>query len=325
MKKIKYNGKLDLNGYIIPCYVLEDGTRILSGRGLQDALKLLPPSDKSAEQRGGGEIKRFFNQKWFKSLIFKEEELVHFQPIISYLGDQKINGYEATVLADICDLVLQARTAGILSTDRQKAIADQCEILIRAFAKVGIIALVDEATGYQYDREEKELQAILKTFVSPEILEWKEAFTIDFYKEIFRLRKWPFTEQSIKKRPGVVGKYTINYIYAMLPKGIYILQKLKEKTPKSDAGNYLVRLHQSLTKDIGREALKKQVTSVTTLMSVSNSWAEFERLFQRKYGQLELPFGDNDFNSFQPDVIPKTDFDKQLKGLLKVPPPKRES
>lgn len=112
MKKIKYNGKLDLNGYIIPCYVLEDGTRILSGRGLQDALKLLPPSDKSAEQRGGGEIKRFFNQKWFKSLIFKEEELVHFQPIISYLGDQKINGYEATVLADICDLVLQARTAG---------------------------------------------------------------------------------------------------------------------------------------------------------------------------------------------------------------------
>jgi len=54
---------------------------------------------------------------------------------------------------------------------RQKIIADQCEILVRSFAKVGIIALVDEATGYQYEREKAELQVILKTYISEEILE----------------------------------------------------------------------------------------------------------------------------------------------------------
>jgi hypothetical protein len=56
--------------------------------------------------------------------------------------------YEATVLADICDAVLLARKARMLQK-QQLHIADQCEILMRGFARVGIIALVDEVTGYQ--------------------------------------------------------------------------------------------------------------------------------------------------------------------------------
>lgn len=59
----------------------------------------------------------------------------------------KINGFEATILIDICDAFLQARKEINLST-RQKIIAEQCEILVRSFAKVGLIALIDEATGY---------------------------------------------------------------------------------------------------------------------------------------------------------------------------------
>lgn len=57
-------------------------------------------------------------------------------------------GYEATVLADICDFMLRARDDGIL-TARQELLAAQCEILARGFMHVGIVALVDEATGYQ--------------------------------------------------------------------------------------------------------------------------------------------------------------------------------
>ena len=36
---ITHDGNLDLGDVNIPCYVLEDSTRVLSGMGMQDALK----------------------------------------------------------------------------------------------------------------------------------------------------------------------------------------------------------------------------------------------------------------------------------------------
>lgn len=66
---------------------------------------------------------------------------------------------------------------------RQRIIADQCEILIRGFARVGIVALVDEATGYQYERERFELEKILNAYISDEILKWQLTFTDDFIEK----------------------------------------------------------------------------------------------------------------------------------------------
>jgi len=163
---------------------------------------------------------------------------------------------------------------------------------MRSFAKVGIIALIDEATGYQYVRENNELQQILKAYVSEEILSWQKTFHDQFYKEIFRLKKWDFTAFGIKNRPGIVGTYTNQFIYSQLPKDV--VEFIKDRTPKSETGGYKVRLHQSLTPDIGREHLRNQIIAVTTLMSVSRTWEEFKRLFERKYGQIELDFGDFD-------------------------------
>jgi len=54
----------------------------------------------------------------------------------------------------LCETVLQARKDGKLQS-QQMHIAEQCEILVRGFARVGIIALVDEATGYQDYRSRK--------------------------------------------------------------------------------------------------------------------------------------------------------------------------
>jgi hypothetical protein len=288
--KITHDGELDLNGLIIPCYVLEDGRRVLSGRGMQVALKMVDIDEDSAPT-SGTRLVRYLNQKSLIPFIFEGKEAGHFDPITCFKGDTKINGYEATILADICDAFLEARKHISLSA-RQQIIADQCEILIRGFARVGIIALVDEATGYQYDRERDELQKILKAYVSEEILNWQLTFTDSFYREIFRLKKWNFTANSIKKRPGVVGKYTNQFIYEMLPKGV--LQRLKASTPKSDSGNYVYRFHQSLTADLGRDHLKNQILIITTLMSISRTWEEFLTLFQRRFGQLSLGFGQDD-------------------------------
>lgn len=307
--KIKYSGELNLNGLKIPCYVLEDGKRVLSGRGMQEVLKMVDDKENDKET-AGTRLTRHLNQKSLKPFIYKGNRADHFYPLICYKGEAKINGYEATILVDICDGILEARKRIKLSA-RQKIIATQCEILVRAFAKIGIIALIDEATGYQYDREKNELQTILKAYISEEILEWQKTFQLSFYKEIFRLWDIPFTPQNIKNKPQFIGILTNKLVYEKLPKGTFILEKLKEKTPKTKGGHYKYKLHQSLTPEIGREALKKQLYSVETLASISETKKQFLKLMQEKYGQKEIPF--EDFKELENFEEPKHNYEKPLK------------
>lgn len=287
---ISHEGILNLGGISIPCYVLQDGTRVLSGRGMQEALKMVDETE-DGKQTAGTRLNRYLNQKSLNPFIYKDKEQDHFNPIICYKGTQKINGYEATILADICEAFLEARKSIELSP-RQRIIAEQCEILIRGFARVGITALVDEATGYQYERERDALQSILKAYINEELLKWQKLFPDVFYYEIFRLNKWDYNVKGIQKRPSVIGKWTNELIYKQLPKGV--LEELKSKTPKSAEGNYTARFFQSLTLDIGHPALTAQIYKVIALMNISNNWSEFKsnfnRMVNRNNGQTEIDF-----------------------------------
>lgn len=287
--KIIHEGEITLGEMTIPCYVLEDGTRVLSGRGLQEALKMVD-TDEESKPTSGARLNRYLEQKSLQTYIYKGKEPGHYDPIICYQGDKKINGFEATILADICDAFLEARNNITLSS-RQKIIADQCEILIRGFARIGIIALIDEATGYQYERERYELQKILTAYVSDEILKWQLTFTDEFYREVYRLWGLPFIPKYIKNKPSFIGTLTNKYIYDQLPKGV--VEKIKDNTPKTEKGNWKYKFHQSLTPEVGREHLKKQIIEVTTLMSVSSDKSQFDTLFTSKYkqsSQLKINF-----------------------------------
>lgn len=283
---IRNKGELDLAGIKIPCYVLEDGTRVLSGRGMQEALKMV--DDKNAS---GHRIVRYFTQKTLNPFITKYLDARHAEPLVCYDGNHRINGYKAELLPDICDAFLQARKEIDLSP-RQLIIAEQCEILMRSFARVGITALVDEATGYQYDRERDELQQILKKYISEELLPWQKRFPDIYYKELFRLNGWDFTVKGIKQRPGVIGKWTNTLIYKQLPKGV--LDELKKKTPMNEKGHRTARYHQFLTVDVGEPNLAAQINQIITLFQLSDNmehmWSQFEKLKLRQNGQLELPF-----------------------------------
>ncbi len=288
-REILYEGILDLAGIDIPCYVLDDGTRILSGRKMQEALKIVDVED--GKQTAGTRLNRYLEQKTLEPFIYKGREQDHFKPIICYRGTQKINGYEATLLADLCDAFLEARKHISLSP-RQTIIAEQCEVLIRAFAKVGITALVDEATGYQYEREKDELQQILRKYISEELLPWQKRFPDIFYKELFRLNGWDYTVKGIQKRPGVVGTWTNKLVYEQLPQGV--LDELRNNVPKSETGNPTARFHQLLTDDIGSPHLTAQINQIVTLFQLSDNmqemWNNFQKLKLRQSGQLDLPF-----------------------------------
>lgn len=311
--KVRNRGELNLAEMKIPCYVLEDGTRVLSGRGMQEALKMVDET----KDTSGHRIVRYLNQKTLNPFIYKDKPSGHFDPIVCYDGNKKIHGYEATVLVDICDGILEARKHIELSP-RQSIIAEQCEILVRSFAKVGIIALVDEATGYQNEREHFELQKILSAYISEEILKWQLTFTDDFYREIYRLWGLPFIPKYIRQKPSFIGKLTSKYIYEELPKGV--VEKIKEKAGKTEKG-WKYKWHQTLTQEVGREHLKRQIIEVTTLMSVSQSKEQFDALFQQKYHkvvQLELEFNET------AEEPKKTKFDQSLDKALSYDPHKKE-
>lgn len=278
--QIRCKGELHLGDFSIPCYVLEDGRRVLSGRGMQLALNMV-----DEDNRTSARLTRYLSQETLKPFIYKDKGIGHFEPLECFDGNSKINGYEASVLVDICDAFLEARKHIKLSP-RQAIIAEQCEILVRSFAKVGLIALIDEATGYQHEREQDELQKILKAYIAEELLPWQKRFPDVFYQELFRLNGWDYTVRGIKRRPGIIGKWTNKLIYEQLPPGV--LDELKRKTPKS------ARLHQSLTADIGQPELAAQITQVVTIFRLSDNmgqmWSNFNKLQSRQAGQLELPF-----------------------------------
>jgi len=292
--KISHEGELDLNGFKIPCYVLENGERVLSTAGMQRALGL----ETDANQRSSGRLDEILTSKAVSRFISTPEDSAKYNSVTCYKGKKKISAYKAVVLPEICETMLKVRDYAKENKEtlgtRQLSVIEHADILIRALARVGIIALVDEATGYQYEREKDALQVILKAYVNDELLKWQQKFPDLFYFEIFRLNKWDYTVSGINKRPGVIGTWTNELIYKQLPKGV--LDELKTKTPKSDSGNYTARFFQSLTPDIGHPALTAQIYKVIGIMSVSNSWEEFKNSFNkmvdRANGQVEINFDD---------------------------------
>lgn len=280
----------------IECYVLEDGTRVFSGNGLQKALQF-------PQSAGGSALVSMLNTGLLSEKLTDDikNKLISRKEFIRPGAGGKLSttyGYDATLLIDICNLLIECRELGIL-TPKQEEYARTAQIIISSVAKVGIIGLIDEATGYQHEREKDELQKLLRKYIAEELLPWQKRFPDIFYKELFRLNGWDYTLGNIKKRPGVIGTWTNKLIYEQLPKGV--LENLKDKTPKSEAGNTLARYHQSLTPDIGEPHLTAQINKVITLFQLSDNmkhmWQQFNKLLERQNGveQKEFEFDEKGY------------------------------
>lgn len=273
----------------IPCYVLNDERRVLTAAGLQMAMSI---AQGGSMKKGMSRLELFISGKGISPFIFNELKGRVASPIIFITtGGAKAYGYEAEMLVELCEAVLAARAAGALQK-QQLTIAHRCEMIVRGLARVGIVALVDEVTGFQEHRRRDALHNILKAYISPELLPWTQRFPDVFYEEMFRLHGWDYDPSSVR-RPGVVGKFTNQFVYEQLPSGV--LDELRRKNPKSETGHRKLRHHQFLTEDVGHPHLEKQITKIVTLMQAAETWPQFKRLFQRVFSkskQHELDLGD---------------------------------
>ena len=261
-----HEGEIKIANLNLPVAVTADGNRLMISKAFMTALGR--PWKGSYKN---DELPNFISAKNLKPFI-TDEILKNLSPIefINSRG-QKAQGYKAELLQMVCDVYLDARNAGEL-TKSQEAMADQAEILIRSFAKLGIIALVDEATGYQRDRAKDALSKILERFIAKELQPWVKTFPDKYYEGLFRLRGLEFEKDNVR-RPQYFGKLTNNIIYKRLAPGV--LEELKKEAPKTKTGNKKGALFQKLTSELGHPKLREHLASVTTIMTLSDNYSDF--------------------------------------------------
>lgn len=263
----------------IDCYVTADERRLLSLRGTARAMGLVGG--------GSGALARNLKSKYLQPYLSQDlvdwidkVENGELKSVVSQ--GSSFTPFDATLLVDVCKAYYNAKNDGVFSGDqwkKQSEIADKLFAIMSAFAKVGIIAIIDEVTGYQEERRKDSLQLLLAEYVRKEYLPWTRRFPEEFYIEMYRLKDWDY--KGNQKTP-LVGKITNYLVYDLMPKGV--LDELQKKNPvdeKTHRRKY--RHHQYLTEGTGIEYLDKHLMSVLALMRASDTWEEFEKLFRKSF------------------------------------------
>ena len=269
----------------IPCYVLEDETRVLSQRGFLSGIGR--SESRPARPSSGGE--HFPDFLAAKNLApFINADLAAASTPIRFQfpgGGTTAFGYRATLLPQVCSVYLAARAAGAL-VPSQRHVAERAEVLVRALATVGIIGLVDEATGFERIREERALAKILEAFLDEELHPWTKTFDFGFYEQIYRLKGWG-TINGVQ-HPQVVGRYTNDLVYERIAPGV--LAELRERNPIMPQGWRKNKHHQWFTPEFGHPKLLQHIEGVTALMRAAGSWESFKRALDRAYPKTGSQF-----------------------------------
>jgi len=211
----------------------------MSGLGMYRSGALSVRRD--AAESGGAQIPLYLAFKNLLPFVNKHLDDVHITPVrYKTASGGTAHGIQAAMIPRICSVWLDARKAGVLGP-RQEKIADMAELLLRAIAEVGIVALVDEATGYQSVRPRDALQQYLEMIVRKELAVWAKKFPDEFYENIYKLRSWPWTGMK-KNRYSAVAGYTRDLVYERMAPGL--LRELEQKSPKDEKGNRENKLHQ---------------------------------------------------------------------------------
>lgn len=297
----------------IQCYVLEDETRVISQGGFLKALGRARTARIDRASIDGVNPPAFLAPNNLKPFI--ANELLTASIPVQFRSASRgpvAYGYDASLLPRVCEVYLKARDAGAL-THTQRHIAERADVVMRGLATVGIIALVDEATGYQHVREERALATILERFIAQEWQPWTKTFPLEFYEQICRLKGWPSVNAI--NRPSVIGKYTNDFVYERLAPGV--LDELRRKNPVLPSGTRKHKHHQWFTPEHGHPKLREHLSAVVALMRAAATWSDFKHFLNRAFTKqgttIPLPLG-------EPAMTPTQDRPPPPRPVVRVKP-----
>lgn len=275
-----HDGTLNLAGWKnIPCWVLEDERRLISQRSFMEVIGM----GSSAKTPIGERISQILDPRNLKAesivaLIHQVENPIRFFTPEGLHG----TAFPGEIIVDFCKAILYSRRVGNLAGVGLDY-ADQAERLLVAVAKTGIDALIDEATGYQEVRAKDALAKILEQYVAQEWQPWTKTFPDEFYRNIYKLRKWEWGKANMH-RPRVIGLWTDDFVYCRLAPGVR--DELRKVNPKTESGRRKQKHHQWLTGDIGHPQLRSHIDGINRLMLGSRSWGEFKKALDQFYPRM---------------------------------------
>jgi hypothetical protein len=303
LPRASHDGPLQIGEAVLIAAVLPNGKRLLSqGTVLQAIGRSRTPKAGTGGFTTVDDLPFFLQAEVLKPFI-SEELMMSTTPILFRLkrGARTV-GYDAMLLPMICEVYLNFRdrlNEDIDSNDedersvarrymgRYKHIIEACDRLTRGLARRGIIALVDDATGYHDDKMRQEIDRIIKAYVSPSLAPWVQRFPHEFFRQAYRLLGWDYKVGQTRHSP-YMGKFINKYVFDALPPGV--LGELKARLPKNEHGNRRAKLWQLLTVDTGIPHLDRQLTADLTLMQIADTKQQFEDNWDRLFGkQTRLP------------------------------------
>lgn len=299
-----YEGEFFIGNVPISCAVLPNGKRIITQSTFLDVLgRSSRPAAGTGILTTYGDLPVFLSSDDLKPYISEEvNELI--EPVFfkNKRDNRKKVGYDARLLPKTAEVYLRFRDEILKEKKeipkRYQKMIIAADILMRGLADVGIIALIDEATGYQRDRARNALAKILEEFIAKELRPWIHTFPNEFYEQLFRLRGLSYPVMTIKK-PQYFGHLTNDIIYARLAPSV--LEELKKTIPRDEKGRHKYQFHRKLTEDMGHPKLRELLSSVITLMKISKNYQQFHKMLDdvnpRYNTTLPLPFfGQNEFD-----------------------------
>lgn len=266
----KYTGQLILGDKTVDCYVLDNGERVISLRATMKAIANIE----------SGALGDYIGVDALKSYINRDLVLAEIKEFNIPGTQLKGKGITAENFLDICRAYVNALQNDALKTDRQKEIAMQCSILLASCAKVGLIALIDEATGYQYDRAETALQLKLKAFIADEMRDWEKTFPDELWEQFGRLTKW---RGALHSRPKWWGKLVMELVYEGLDADVAAYLK-KHKPPPVHRKNYF----QWLSENYGLKQLITHIYEIIGMAKTCDNIAELQKMVSYHYKNIPM-------------------------------------
>lgn len=257
----------------IAAYVLSDGRRVISRTSALGAIA-------SAEDRSiGGDLASYVKHVAPFMRVRLEDELIEFK--LDNVTHKRVAGVTAECFLEVCRAYVRARDSESgLTTERQKEIAIKANAFLSACANVGLIALIDEATGYQYQRAEDALRVKLRAYLEEEMRPWEKTFPDELWVEFGRLTNW---KGSVQHRPKYWGKLVNELVYQYLDADVF--EWLKNNAPPPRHGqNY----HQWLTSNLGLQKLVEHIWMLVGMASACQTMTELRYRMAEKYGKQPI-------------------------------------
>jgi hypothetical protein len=268
LKLIRF-GYLKILENEIPVAVLEGEKRVMVQREVVGLL--------TGNKKGG--LSRYLKPENLQP--FLPEKFKHVpldQAVLKFkIGNVTAQAFEADDIVNICEMYIKASTAGAILPIQRK-LAAKAEMLKRSFAKVGLVALIDEATGYQFLRDKEALRILVEQYIIEEAREWTKEFYDPFFHELDRIYG---NQRTISRsRPKYYARFINKYVYEPIENGL-VLDELNRLNLSDRKGYRKKRLHQFLSEKLGLRVLRDRIAKVTAIMQISPNMRRYKESYER--------------------------------------------